>query len=61
MNAKRIFGIILTLAGIVGLIYGGVDIASGRVDRASFVYLLLGLIFFFAGVKLLQNTRDKVV
>lgn len=61
MSAKQIFGILLTLAGIVGLIYGGMDMASGSVARASFVYVLLGLVFFFAGIKLLQNTRDKVV
>ncbi|OIN59644.1 hypothetical protein [Arsenicibacter rosenii] len=61
MSAKKIFGIVLTLAGMAGLIYGGMDLSSGGVARASFVYLLLGVIFFFAGIKLLQNTRDKVV
>ncbi|MFD1141636.1 hypothetical protein ACFQ4C_10975 [Larkinella insperata] len=58
MSVKSIFGIILTLAGLVGLIYGGMDLTSGGVARASWVYLLLGGIFFFSGISLIRNTRD---
>ena len=61
MSVKKIFGVLLTLGGIAALIYGGMDMASGAVARASFIYIVLGLVFFFAGIKLLQNTSDKVV
>ncbi len=57
MNAKSIFGIILTLVGLVGLIYGGMDFAKGGVAQGSFVYLILGGIFFFAGIGLIRSTR----
>ena len=57
MNAKSMFGIILTLLGLVGLIYGGMDFAKGGVAQASFVYLILGGIFFFAGIGLIRSTR----
>ena len=57
MNAKSIIGIVLTLVGLVGLIYGGMDFAKGGVAQASFVYLILGGIFFFAGISLIRSTR----
>ncbi|WP_018618232.1 hypothetical protein [Spirosoma luteum] len=57
MNAKSMFGIILTLVGLVGLIYGGMDFAKGGVAQSSFVYLILGGIFFFAGIGLIRSTR----
>lgn len=57
MNSKSVFGIILTLIGLVGLIYGGMDFARGGVAQASFVYLILGGVFFFAGIGLIRSTR----
>ena len=57
MNAKSIFGIVLTLVGLIGLIYGGMDFAKGGVSQASFVYVILGGIFFFAGIGLIRSTR----
>lgn len=57
MNVKSIFGIILTIVGLVGLIYGGIDFTKGGVAQASFVYLILGGIFFFTGVSLLRSTK----
>jgi hypothetical protein len=57
MNAKSMFGIVLTLVGLVGLIYGGMDFAKGGVAQASFVYLILGGIFFFAGIGLIRSTK----
>ena len=57
MNAKSMFGIVLTLVGLVGLIYGGMDFAKGGVAQSSFVYLILGGIFFFAGIGLIRSTR----
>ena len=57
MNAKSLFGIILTLLGLGGLIYAGIDFTKGGVAQASFVYLILGGIFFFAGISLIRSTK----
>jgi len=57
MNVKSIFGIILTLVGLAGLIYGGIDFTKGGVSQASFVYVIMGAIFFFTGVSLIRGTR----
>ena len=57
MNTKSVFGIILTLLGLIGLIYGGIDFTRGGVAQASFVYLILGGIFFFAGISLIRGTK----
>ena len=58
---KRVFGIILTVLGIVGLILAGKNFISGGDNDAKMiaVYAILGIIFFFAGIGLLRNTRDK--
>lgn len=59
---KRIFGIILTVLGIIGLIMAGVnfvDTSGGNRDvKMISVYLLLGAVFFFAGIALIRSTRD---
>lgn len=57
MNVKSIFGTILTLVGLAGLIYAGIDFTKGGVAQASFVYLILGGIFFFAGIGLIRGTK----
>ena len=57
MNTKSLFGVILTLLGLAGLIYGGIDFTKGGVAQASFVYLVLGGIFFFAGISLIRGTK----
>ncbi len=60
---KRIFGIILTLLGIAGLIYAGIVFmngGSGVKNIKSIIFSgILGAIFFFAGIGLLRNTKDK--
>ncbi len=57
---KRVFGIILTLLGIGGLIFAGVSITN---KSSTFTYIavygVLGLIFFLTGISLLRNTNDK--
>ncbi|KAB7731358.1 hypothetical protein F5984_11225 [Rudanella paleaurantiibacter] len=58
MNVKRIFGIILTLLGLIGLLLGGKDLMAGGVAQASLVYLGLGAIFFFTGISLIRTTSD---
>ena len=61
MNAKRTFGIVLTILGIVGLIYAGylgVMANDGMNWRALIVSGLLGAIFFFTGISLVRSTGD---
>jgi len=58
MSTKSIFGMLLTLVGLVGIIYGGIDLTKGEVARASIVYLVLGGVFFAAGIGLLKATRE---
>ncbi len=63
MNIKRIFGSILTILGIVGLIYGAilfVNTSGGTRDtRALIIYGVLGLIFLFSGLSLVRTIRDE--
>jgi hypothetical protein len=40
---KRVLGMILSILGIAGIIFGGIA----------------GAIFFFAGIGLIRNTNDK--
>lgn len=63
MNVKRIFGAILTILGIGGLIYAGVIfvINSGSTHnlKSLIIYGILGLIFFIAGISLIRTTKDE--
>jgi uncharacterized membrane protein len=60
---KRTLGIILTILGIIGLVLAGVNFLNG--DSKSYnikqivTFGILGAVFFFAGIRLIQNTRDK--
>lgn len=60
---KRTLGIILTVLGIAGLVLAGVnflkDGGSTQNIKQIAAYGILGAIFFFAGIRLIQNTRDK--
>lgn len=60
---KRTLGIILALAGVVGLILAGANFMNGGSGNHNIkqiiMYGVLGAIFFFAGVGLIRNTRDK--
>ncbi len=63
MNIKRIFGSILTILGIVGLIYGAVlfvNTTGGMRDiKALIIYGLLGIIFLGSGIGLVRTTKDE--
>ena len=63
MNLKRIFGTILTILGIVGLMYAAyifVNTASEEGNiKAAAIYGILGLIFFIAGIGLVRTTKDE--
>ena len=60
---KRILGIILSTLGVAGLVVAGVYFMhSGQESKnmkAIFVYGILGVRFFFAGIGLIRNTKDK--
>jgi hypothetical protein len=63
MNIKRIFGAMLTLLGIGGLIYTAilfVNTGGGVRDiRALIIYGVLGLLFFISGISLVRSTKDE--
>jgi hypothetical protein len=63
MNIKRIFGSILTILGIAGLIYCAVlfiNTNGGKHDvKALVVFGILGVIFFGSGISLIRATKDE--
>lgn len=60
---KRVIGIILTLLGVIGLIYAGFSFMNGGSDTKNIKAIifsgLLGAVFFSAGIGLIKNTNDK--
>jgi uncharacterized membrane protein len=62
---KKMFGIILTVLGIAGLIAAAVNFASSKSGSTNVklivVYAVLGAIFFFSGMGLIKNTKDRSV
>lgn len=62
MNLKRVFGAILTILGIIGLIYAAVIFLQGTGGgqyKYLIIYGILGAIFFFAGIGLIRTTKDE--
>jgi uncharacterized membrane protein len=63
MNLKRIFGAILTVLGITGLIYAAQMFmtANGteRDIKSLIIYGVLGIIFFVSGISLVKTTKDE--
>lgn len=63
MNLKRIFGAVLTILGIVGLIYAAYIFINTNTGKSSIkvlaIYGILGLIFFISGIGLIKGTRDS--
>jgi hypothetical protein len=63
MNLKRIFGAILTVLGIGGLIYTSivfVNSPAGTLEVKSLItYGILGLLFFISGIILVRTTKDE--
>jgi uncharacterized membrane protein len=61
VNIKRIFGAILTILGIAGLIYAAVafNSAAAQNTRMLLTFGILGLLFFVSGIGLIRNTRDE--
>jgi uncharacterized membrane protein len=63
MNIKRIFGALLTVIGIVGLISAAVYFVktSGNTQdvKTIVIYGILGLVFFISGISLIRTTKDE--
>ena len=63
MNIKRIFGALLTVIGIIGLIYAAIYFVktSGNTQdvKTIVIYGILGLIFFISGISLVRTTKDE--
>lgn len=63
MKMKNFFGAVLTLLGVIALIYAAVTYAnstSGTHEvKASIIFAVLGLIFFIAGIGLIRTIGEK--
>lgn len=60
MNLKRTFGAILTILGIIGLIYTAISFVNNSGNtKAVIVAGILGVIFFFTGISLVRTTKDE--
>lgn len=60
MNVKRTFGTILTILGIIGLIWAGVGFVQKSLQMRELIIVgVIGVIFFFAGIGLVKNTKDE--
>lgn len=60
MNVKRTFGTILTILGIIGLIFTGVEVINhdGRYTMLT-VIGIISVLFFFTGISLVRTTKDE--
>ncbi|WPR71018.1 hypothetical protein SLW70_13910 [Flavobacterium sp. NG2] len=63
MNLKRIFGAILTVLGIIGLIYTAFvfsDTVGNNQDvKSMIIFGILGVVFFSSGISLVRTTKDE--
>ncbi len=60
MNVKRLFGSILTILGIIGLIYAGYGFIKQNMQwRELLVAAVIGIVFFVSGIGLVKNTKDE--
>ena len=62
MNLKRVFGFVLTVLGIIALIYGAYVFAATSMEanniKTASIWAVLGLIFFISGISLVKRTKD---
>ena len=63
MNIKRLFGALLTILGIAGLIYTAYvftdTTGSERDIKTLIIYGVLGFVFFITGIGLVKTTKDE--
>jgi uncharacterized membrane protein len=59
MNLKRTFGAILTVLGIIGLIYAGVGVINHSGGATTLIVVaVIAVMFFFTGISLIRTTSD---
>ena len=59
MNLKRTFGAILSVLGIIGLIYTGVEIINRQGSVTTLTVIgIISVVFFFTGISLIRTTKD---
>jgi hypothetical protein len=59
MNLKRTFGAILTVLGIIGLIFTGIGIINHNNGYTTLTVVgVIGVIFFLTGISLIRTTSD---
>ncbi len=59
MNLKRTFGAILTVLGIIGLIYAGIGIVNRSNGATTLIVIgVIAVMFFFTGISLIRTTSD---
>ncbi|WP_295677039.1 hypothetical protein [uncultured Mucilaginibacter sp.] len=59
MNLKRTFGAILTVLGIIGLIYAGIEIINHNGNYTTLIVVgVIAVMFFFTGISLVRTTND---
>jgi uncharacterized membrane protein len=60
---KRVLGVVFTILGALGLIMAAVNFANAsggtRSVKMIVIYALLGMVFFFSGMGLIRNTKDR--
>lgn len=61
MDLKKIFGPLLTVLGIIGMIYGAFLFLNDESGdwKPLVVFFVLGLIFFSSGMGLIKNIDNK--
>ena len=60
MNLKRTFGAILTVLGIIGLIYAGIGVINHNSQVTTLIVVgIIAVLFFFTGISLVRNTKDE--
>ena len=61
MNLKRTFGAILTVLGIIGLIYAGIEVINHAGQTTTLIVVgIISILFFFTGISLVRTTKDEV-
>jgi uncharacterized membrane protein len=59
MNLKRTFGFVLTVLGIIGLIYTGIQVIQHNGNATTLIVVgVIAILFFFSGIGLVKNTKD---
>jgi len=61
MDLKKIFGPLLTVLGIIGMIYGAFLFLHDETGdwKPLVVFFVLGIIFFTSGMGLIKNIDEK--